>query len=176
MDLTSRDVAFLIWLAVLAVLVLTRRGGRSAIASILGSLRGKVALILVAFGLYISATVAIAWLLGFWNVGLVKDTIAWFILPGLVLLFGFSKAYESTGYYGPTLVRAVGLAALIEFYVNLGSFPLWVELLLLPVLVLLGATSAVPGIKPETQIAKHLVDRLASVIGLLIIVGTGAYL
>lgn len=172
MDLTNRDIAFLIWLTVVAVVVLTRRGGREAIAGILGALWGKLAVLLIAYAVYVALLVAAAYQLGFWNVGLLKDTITWFAVPGLVLLFGFTKAYEEHRHYGRTLLRVIGLTAIIEFYVNVTAFPLWVELILLPLVVLLTAMSAVAGLRSETQPAKRLVDRLTGIVGLLVIIGT----
>jgi len=60
--------------------------------------------------------------------------------------------------------------------VNLAAFPLWVELMLLPTLVLLGALSAVSGLKPETAVVKRMTDALVGVIGVVVLVGTAAYL
>jgi hypothetical protein len=175
MDLTNRDVAFLVWLTVVAVFVLVRPGGRKGIREILEALRGKVAALIVAYAVWIAAAVAGAYVLGFWNAGLVKETVAWFAVPGLVLLFGFQRAYDGRAYYLGTLFRVIGLSALVEFYVNLTAFDLWVELLLLPLIVILGAVSAVAGLKPETEIAKRFVDRLTTVVGLLILLGTAGY-
>ena len=175
MELTNRDVAFLIWLGIAAALVLVRPGGRKAIGGIFRALRGKVALILVLFATYISALVVVAYLLGFWNTDLLKETVAWFLVPGMVLLFGFTKAYEGRAYYGRTLLQVIGLTAIVEFYVNLAAFPLWAELALLPAVVFLGALSAVAGLKPGTQAAKRFVDGLAAVLGLVILVGTAVY-
>ncbi len=155
--------------------MLARSGGRTAIAGILGTLRGKVALVLVTFATYIAGLVAVAYLLGFWNTGLLKDTVAWFLVPGMVLMFGFTKAYEGRGYYRRTLIQVIGLTAIVEFYVNLAAFPLWAELALLPVVVFLSALSAVAGLKPETQIAKRFADGLAAVLGFVILVGTAVY-
>jgi hypothetical protein len=88
-----------------------------------------------AHTLYIVAAVLVAQRLGIWNAGLLKETIAWFLLPGLVLLFGFTRLYKDRSYYRRTLIGVIGLSAAIEFYVNLAEFPLPVELLLLPALV-----------------------------------------
>jgi hypothetical protein len=175
MNLSNRDMAFLIWLAVLAAFVVARRDTRASLVEILRAFRGKIAVLLAAYATYVTTVVLIAGQLGFWNIGILKDTLAWFIVPGLVLLFGFSKAYQGRRYYGRTLLRIVGLTAIVEFYVNLGAFPLWAELILLPTLVVLAATSAVAGLKPETQIAKRFADRLAAGLGVLLLVGTGAY-
>lgn len=175
-DLSDRDLALLIWLAIAALLVLSRRGGRHGIASILRAFWGKVAVIVATFAAYIAAVVLVAQHIGIWSTGLTKDTVAWYLIPGLALLFGFSRAYEGRRYYGQTILSVIGLTAVVGFYVNLAAFPLWIELLLLPALVLLGALSAVAGLKPETMVAKRMADGLLGLLGVVILVGTLAYL
>lgn len=175
MDLSNRDLAFLIWLAVFAAWVLGRRDTRKSVADVLRALRGKLAVLFVAYAIYIAVAVLIAQRLGIWNVGLLKETIAWFLLPGLVLLFGFTRPYKERSYYRRTLIGVLGLSAAIEFYVNLAEFPLPVELLLLPALVLLAVLSAVAGLKPETRPAKQFVDALLAIVGVAILVGTGVW-
>lgn len=175
-DLSNRDIAFLGWLAVAAAVVLVQRGGREGIASILRAFWGKVALITITFAAYIAVAVVVGQRVGVWNTGLFKDTIAWFLVPGMVLLFGFTRAYEGRQYYLRKILGVIGLTAAVEFYLNLGGFPLWIEIILLPTLVLLGTLSAVAGLKPETIIVKQIVDRLLGVVGVALFVGTGAYL
>jgi hypothetical protein len=176
MDLTNRELAFLVWLAFFAAWGLGRRDTRESLADVLRSLRGKVAGLLAGYAIYIAVAVLIAQRLGLWNVGLLTETIGWFLLPGLVLLFGFTRVHKERNYYWRTLVSVIGLAAAIEFYVNLAEFPLAVELLLLPALVLLAALSALAGLKSETRPAKRFVDALLTIVGVAILVGTGVWL
>ncbi|MDQ6878323.1 MAG: hypothetical protein M3082_11675 [Candidatus Dormibacteraeota bacterium] len=172
MDLSNRDIAFLLWLVIFAGFLLARRDTRGPARGVLSALRGRVGGIIVAYAVYIAIAVLLAQRLGVWNVGLAKDTIAWFLIPGLVLLFGFSKAYEGGGYYRRTFLRVIGLTALIEFYVNLSAFPLVIEIVLLPLALLLGATSALSDLKPETKSVKPVADRLLGLVGLVIFGGT----
>jgi hypothetical protein len=175
-DLSDRDLALLIWLVIAALFALSRRGGRHGIASILRAFWGKVAVIAAVFAAYIAAGVLVAERIGIWTTGLTKDTVAWYLIPGMALLFGFTRAYEGRRYYGRTILSVIGLTAVVGFYVNLAAFPLWIELLLLPVLVLLGALSAVAGLKPETMVAKRMADGLLGLLGVAMLVGTWAYL
>jgi hypothetical protein len=98
MDLSNRDLAFLIWLAVFAAWVPGRRDSREAVADVFRALRGKLAVVYAAYTLYIVAAVLVAQRLGIWNAGLLKETIAWFLLPGLVLLFGFTRLNKDRSY------------------------------------------------------------------------------
>lgn len=176
MDLSNRDIAFLAWLAVLVVFMLWKPDIRRSVLAVFASMRGKLTALFVVYTLYVVAVVLVGWHLGIWNLGLIKDTVAWFALPGLVLLFGFNEAYAGSGYYGRTIVRVIGMTALIEFYVNLAAFPLLVELVLLPLLVLLTAMSAVSAMKPETMIVKRLADGILLVLGAAILIGTANHL
>ncbi len=176
MDLTNRDIALVVWLTVVAVLVLVRPSGRRGVMDLVRLVRGKIAVLLLAYAAWTAGAAAVAYGFGIWETGLLKDTLVWFAVPGMALLFGFQKAYEGRGFFGRTLVRVIGLTALVEFYVTLGAFDLWVELLLLPALVLLSAMSAVAGMKPETRAVKPVVDRLTALVGLLLLIGTAAYL
>lgn len=174
--LTNRDIALLVWLCVVVVFLVWRRDTRESLIDVARAFWGKVAVLFLAYAVCITLVVAIAYAVGAWNTGLLKETVAWFLVPGVVLLFGFSKAYEKRAFYVRTFLRVIGLTALIEFYVNLTSFPLWVELVLLPLTVFLVALSAVAGMKSETEIVKRWVDRVISLVGMIVLVATGIFL
>ena len=175
MELTNRDIAFLVWLAVATAVALVWPTTRTALAGIINRLRGELLLMLVPFGVYIGVVVVVASLLGIWNEGLVKDTLAWFFVPGMGLLFGFTRAYERQGYYCQVLAQTIGLTALTGFYVNLTAFPLWVEIPLLPAVMFIGALSAMVGLKTETLEVKRAIDGVLAMLGLIILAGTTAY-
>jgi hypothetical protein len=176
MDLSNRDVAFLVWLSAAVAALLVWRPGREGILSIVRALWGKLLVLVVVFAVYMAWVVLVAQRVGIWNTGLLKDTFLWLLVPGMVLLFGFTRAYEERRYYRRTLVSVIGVTAVVGFYVTLATFPLLVELLLLPALVFLGLMSAVAGLKPETRPAKRFVDGAMAIAGLAVFTGTGAWL
>ncbi len=174
MSLSNRDLAFLFWLGVFIAFLIWKADTRRSLVEVLRAVRGKIAVLLLTYAMYIAAVVGVAWLLGFWNSGLLKDTVAWLVVPGVVLLFGFSKAYEERRFYVRTLARVVGLTAIVEFYVNLVAFPLWLELLLLPAAVFLSLMSAVAGMKPDTEVVRRWADRLLALVGTAVVAATAA--
>lgn len=174
--LTNRDIALLAWLCVVVVFLLWKPDTRKSLIGVARAFWGKVAVLFLAYAVCIASIVAIAYAVDAWNTSLLRETVAWFLVPGVVLLFGFSKAYEERAFYVRTFLRVIGLTAMIEFYVNLTSFPLWVELVLLPLTVFLVALSTVAGMKPETEVVKRWVDRVISLLGLVVLVATGIYL
>src|SRR2546425_11566331 len=113
MAFSNRDIASLVWLAAVVGFVPWRRDTREAVVAALRILWGKLAVLIAVFALYIGLVVLGGQSLGIWNLALLKETVAWWLVPGMVLLFGFTKAYEGRGSYGRTLLRVIGLTALI---------------------------------------------------------------
>lgn len=72
--------------------------------------------------------------LGFWNLGLLKATVLWTLLSGIGLLAGTTDALNSRGWFWRALFSTIGATAVVEFIVNLRSFPLVVEFMLQPVI------------------------------------------
>lgn len=172
MDLSNRDVAFLLWFGAAAIVLLAWRPGREAVRGILGALLGKLLVVALLYAVYFALAVAAAQALGFWNPGLFKETLAWFVLGGIPLLAKFPETYKEPGFYRRAARRLVGLSVAIEFFVGLTSFSFGAELLLLPAIVILALFSAVAGTKPEFSKVKGIFDAALSLLGLVVIVLT----
>ena len=174
-DFSNRDIVFLLVLAAVAAVALSRAGARAMIASLLGAFR-PFAFVVLGFAAYFGALIVAAQQVGLWNASLVKDAIAWFLLAGLLLLFRFTKTYEDRSFYGRTLRGLIGVSVAVEFLISLTSFSFAAELLLLPAIVVLVLFSAVAGMKPETRRVKSIADGLLAILGLIVIGGTAVTL
>lgn len=172
MDLTNRDIAFLLWFGAVAIALLAWRTGREAVLGILGALRGKLLVVALLYAAYFALVVAAGQAIGIWNTNLLKETLAWFVLAGIPLLFKFPETYDTRGFYRRSAKRLVGIAVAIEFIIGLTAFSLGAELLLLPAAVFLGVMSAFAGTKPEYKQVKKLFDGALVVLGLSFIVLT----
>jgi hypothetical protein len=165
MDLNNRDVAFLVWAALGTVAVLAWPPGRAAIGGVVAALRGKLLVVALLYAGYYALVVAGAQQIGFWNTGLVRDTLAWFFLGGLPLLAKFPDTYKQPRVYRRALRRLVTVSVLIEFLISLTAFSFGFELLLLPTAVVLGVLSTFAAIRPEYASAKRVFDALLAVVG-----------
>ena len=172
MDLTNRDIAFLLWFGVAAVALLAWPTGRQAVLGILGALRGKLLFVAVLYAVYFTLVVAAGQALGIWNTSLLKETLAWFVLAGFPLLFKFPETYDTRGFYRRSTRRLVGIAVVIESLIGLTALSLGAELLLLPVAVFLGVMSTVAATKPMYKQVKRLFDGALVVLGLIVVVLT----
>ncbi len=172
MDLTNRDIAFLLWFALAAIALLAWPTGRQAVLGILGALRGKLLVVALLYALYFALVVVAGQALGIWDTSLLNETLAWFALAGIPLLFKFPETYYTRGFYRRSTRRLVGIAVVMETLIGLTAFSLGAELLLLPLAVFLGVMAAFAGTKPEYKQVKRLFDGALVVLGLFVLVLT----
>jgi len=81
----------------------------------------------------------LSWLgahVGLWNGGLLKPTVLWMVLSGFGLFFGANDALKQRGWFQQVLTKTFGATIIVEFIVNLRSFPLLVEIPLQPIVFL----------------------------------------
>jgi hypothetical protein len=81
---------------------------------------------------------------GAWDLSLSKDTLYW-VVPGLVLLVGATKAATEPGFFRRRVREAVGVSVFLVFYLGLVTLDLPWELLLVPLLTLLSIYGAAGG-------------------------------
>ena len=170
MELSNREWATFFWLAVLLAFIVWKPDIRqSAKAVVVAFITPKI---LVPFALFVVWMIGVIWVgaqLGMWQPSMVKDSLFWTV-PGFVLFMGSVKAAEEPRFFRHRLWEAVGVTALLEFYLNSSTLDLPWELLLQPVIILLASTSVVSARDPKVTAVKRLADALlvVIVIGLLV--------
>ncbi|MGA7271665.1 MAG: hypothetical protein WB239_11380 [Acidimicrobiia bacterium] len=125
--------------------------------------------ILIPFLLYLAWLAAGIWLfadVGLWNPGLLKPTVAWALFSGVGLFFSINKALRQETFWREALAATVGATVLVEFYINLVSFPLLVELVLQPILILTALISAVVATRPGGDSVEKASNWILTIVGL----------
>jgi hypothetical protein len=120
--------------------------------------------------LYIAWLATAVWLfadLGLWNLGLLKPTIVWALFSGIGLFFGISKALRQETFWREALAATVGATVFAEFYINLVSFPLLVELVLQPILILTILASALAALRPNGDSVEKANNWIFMTVGLV---------
>jgi len=167
--LNNREIAVLAWLAGVFLLSLTRASLRRSFAGVLhAALAPKIALTMAAFALYVAG---MAWLgsrIGIWNLTLLKDTIIWFVVAGLTLFGGF-VGVTGDRFFRRRLLATIAVPTVIEFYLGIVSFPLLVELVLQPFIVVLVVLSTVAAMNREHKPVEVAIRSLQAFIGLAIL-------
>jgi hypothetical protein len=142
----------------------------SALDVIRAALSRPLGPLIAVYTLYLAAVAAAAASLGLWDAGLIKDTVAWYLLVGLGLLFGLSRSSEER-YFRHAVARALGLTACVALFVGLRPFPLPVELVIVPLAMILPFMSLVAGRDEKLARAKRLSDRATALLGLIVLAG-----
>lgn len=129
----------------------------------------------LTFALFLGWVVAVCYgarFLGAWNTHLLKDTIAWVVVYGVAAVFSALRAAKEEHFFRRAVLAAVSVGAFMQFVLNLHTFPLAVELVLLPVGTVLFMFEAVAGMNRKTRSAQSFFNVLIAIFGLWIIVGT----
>lgn len=159
--LSTREWATVFWLVVLVVWGLTQSNIRPSLAGALRSLLAwKVLVAYLALVAWALGWVFLASRVGVWNVGLVKDTVAWLLVYGFVSLMDSGDASQEDGWFRRASQKAVGLGALMQFLLNLHTFHIVAELALQPVLALIVGV----GIVAQRDANNRTVARLSGVL------------
>jgi hypothetical protein len=163
--LNTRETALLVWLAIFALFMATKPDVRRSVASVFKTLLGSVFLTVMIASAAAWATGAVLLLrwLGDWQLAMAKVAVAWFIGSALIAVF-YTDSVDSH-YFRRLVVRNVAIAAIVEFVVNLHTFPLPIELVFVPLAALLVLVQAYAATDPAQYAAVSKVVAVA--LGLL---------
>ncbi|WP_030147944.1 hypothetical protein [Mycetocola saprophilus] len=155
MIFTTREIAtgvvFIAFVILAIFLSNDRKGVLGTFTSFLRALGAwKVWSVFLAYGIYVTSVILLAWALKMWSLSLLKDTL-------IVAIFGcipivVAATSKKTG--GELLVyvrkQGIGVIAAIVAYLNLATLDLWAEILIQLVLVFLVLCGPVAMKDPNT--------------------------
>jgi hypothetical protein len=164
--LNTRETALVIWIGGALVFSLMRPTIRAAGSNLLKVLFGTPALAAALFGAvaYVGLGGYLLWETGYWDVSMTKTAIFWFF--GIALASIFNIKHINRKYFRNLIVGNFAFVAIVEYLDSLRTFPLAIELLFLPTILLLVGCQAIGDTRPEYALAKKLVDNLLAIAGL----------
>lgn len=166
MGLDNRELALLVWIVVLLVVVVSYPKTREGLSGIWRQIfASKLTFIFGGILGYAIALVYGLWMLGFWTEALVPETVLWILGPGMVLVYGMVTKRDSDDFFKETLKNLFVVTLALEFVLNLYPFPLIVEILLVPVLVLLLGALAAAERDPQLQGVRRLLEIVVALVG-----------
>lgn len=105
--------------------------------------------------------------LGIWDYANLKDVLIWLFSVGLILVFKINNA-KSNAYFKDIFFSAIKWTIVLEFIVNLYSFSLFAEIIILPILILLATTQAVADLDEKHKIVSKFLQNVIAIAGLAI--------
>ena len=170
---SNRELSLFIWFITLFTALLIWSKGRYHLKMITkATFAFKLVILYISAIIYISATVLLLWILNFWDITLLKDTIIWFLFSALGIFYSLSKVKDAS-YFGQLIKGSISFTIIIEFFINLYTFSLLAELVILPCLVFLSILSAFSEISAkknkEHKKVHTCLNQLLGIVGLIYI-------
>ncbi len=166
----AREVAVIFWLLLLFAWAISKKKIIDSIRRVIKTfLSFKILLILISAIIYVGLVVFVLSKLGIWRTTLIKDTIYWIVGTAFVLLMNVNKATEDKHYFIKLLKENLKLILVVEFILNIYSFNLLIEMILIPLLFVIIAISAYVERKKEYLHVKKMTDFILSIISIIII-------
>ena len=177
-ELDNRQIATLIWSVIivigLAVWPKVRRIAWPALLDVLRSMaKWQIIVPFTVYFAYSIGVIALANHLKLWHDSLFIDTVIIILFVGVPMFMNANTAKDADSLIKKALRDAIGISALLVFYIGLEPFSLIGELILLPIISLLSILS-VAARKPEQKPAKRLIDGALAILGAWLIWRTTA--
>jgi hypothetical protein len=174
--LDTRETAIVVWVSSLLAFTLTKADVRSSFAATLKTLFGSWLLVGV-MAATLGYAVAATWFLAheyYWDGSMLKTTVIWFF--GFAIITVFSTTRKDGAYFWQLVRRNLTLAVLIQFIGSLHTFPLPIELVLVPVLFLIVGCLALASSDSQYAQIKKPLETLLSLIGIVVLLFSAKYL
>lgn len=165
----NREIAGAIWLISTLGLLLLKRDIRSGVLDVLKLASDTKLLVLFSsLAIWVVLVASLANAFGVWTSGEVAPTVVWYFLGGLPLLGRAFDAKEGSQHFRGYAKDALSGTALLEFVYVAGTFSLPIELILTPVVTLVGLMIIVSERRPEHASVNNLLTGLAAIFVLAI--------
>lgn len=164
----TRELAIIAWAIVFFAWLLRKP---DVLKSFLSSLKTLPRLwkIFASMIAYIGLSIFALKTLSLWNIGLLKVTIFWFFGWAFFMLINISRIKSERHYFKKTISEIIGLTVIVSFVENFYTFPLIVELFLVPFIVLIVTLAAYSKIKNEYLIGRVMNQTLV-LVGFIVLV------
>lgn len=167
---TARELATLVWGVLALVWAVRQPKIRNSLVNLLRAFfKVKILSPILLLSAYVAVVVLALRRVGFWDLSVLKDTITWFIGAGVVTLLAAGTAKDASGGFRSIVAEIFTVAVVVEFLANLYSFPLWAELLALPIVVMAVGVRVLADYRTNLDVLKKPLDWFVALYGLAVL-------
>lgn len=174
--LNNREMAVALWVIAIAIYIFSSskmRDVRKSFRSLLFAFFARqIISVLILMTIYMGVVVYLMFEVDLWNSGQIKNTIFWAVAVGLMSFFKLESIKKDKSFFKQSVIDNLKILAIIQFIVSVYTFPLWLELLLVPVLALTGGMSAIAETDEKYNQVKKLLDGLMIFFAIMVITYT----
>jgi hypothetical protein len=119
--------------------------------------------------IYITIVVFGLFKIGLWESHQLKNTIIWAVSVGALSLFKINSIKKDPHFFKNSVLDNLKLVAIVQLVVGIYTFGLLVELLLVPVLVILGAMLALAQTDEKYHLVEKILNGIMATLGVIFI-------
>jgi hypothetical protein len=167
----NRELATAFWVLIFSIWAIHKKEIRKSFVAFLRTLWNFKIILFIFLALsYVIFTVIILKMINIWEVGLLKDTIIWFFFGALAMVIRYITANDTDDIFYQILKDDIKVMILLEFIINTYTFPLIVELILVPFITFIAIFDVVSRMKEEYLSITKITKGIQIIFGLIILV------
>ena len=174
--LNDRELAIFYWLIAVSIYIFLSdkmKDVRKSIRDLVSAffVRQIISVLLMMI-LYMGIIVYVLSEVELWNATQVKNTIFWCAFVGFMSLFKLETIKKNNDFFKHSVISNLKLLAIIQFIVGVYTFPLLVEIILVPLYVTIGVMTAIAASDKKHAQVESFLEYLVLAFGLLVLIYT----
>lgn len=171
-EFNNREIATAFWLIVFLLFVLKKRNVRKSRSRVFKSFfKPKLLIPFITYCVYVSLVLIFLQKIGYWDTDLVKDSIYWFLFAGIVVLGKSASTPISNSFWKQAIKDHFTVIVVLTFLINLYTFSLPIEFILVPLSFIIVMTGGVAQLKPENDDVAGIIHKVEAIFGWFILGG-----
>jgi hypothetical protein len=165
----NREIATAFWWIVFLGWALSKSEIRKSIVALPRAIfRFKSLLPFCLMAIYTTAAVMLLAAVDLWKVSLLKDTIVWFCVFAITMMMRFVTSGKAENIFQKILADSIKIIIVLEFLVNTYTFPIVVELILVPALTFVAMLGALAESGKKYSVDSKIINRIQVIVGFVI--------
>ena len=132
----------------------------------------KFVIFYIVFLSYFCFVTYLLYIVGFWTIGLLKDTIFWIVFVELPIFVKTIEKAKDNHFFVKLIKDNIAVIVIIEFVLNFWTFSLLAEIIIVPVTVMVGLLCAVASREKKHQGVKRFFDGVLVIFVIVVIINT----
>lgn len=166
---SNRELALLIWGVTILTALLFVKSIRKSSKQLLKALFVKqIITVLILLIMFIALIILFFYKINLWDKSLLKDTIFWFLGVALVLSYKANNA-KDFAFFKEIIKDTIKWTIVLEFLINFYTFGLLTELILLPIMVIIGLLQTVSELDKKNEQVTKLLKNVTALFGLIVL-------
>jgi hypothetical protein len=167
---SNREIATIVWLGLFLIIAMFNRGVRKSFKNVIKTLFSwKIIVYCISSIMYFLLLLYLINKIVVLDLNLVKDSVFWFLPSGLALTANSFSSKSEKDIIKKHILENVKFTIFIEFIIATYVFPLLLELVLIPFIVVVSMLSAISENKEEYQPVNKLLNKVQGFIGYFIL-------